>query len=184
MKKNEFKLLACSMILAAAGFTSCASSDNPVVDVPSKDEPVNAIPKDYAGTPFFGEPTVLPGQIDCIYFDKGGRGVAFDWNDGVGGGDRPDGEGDVNFIWGFARLGWLNGSDQNWAKYTVHVEKTGDYDFQSNGVNFRFTFGDDSEAQETAQTLWEDVHVKQGDYVLKIWYPSGDDAVAISVTEN
>ena len=142
------------------------------------------IPEDYEGTPFTGEPIQLPGQIDCIFFDKGGRGIAFDWNDGVGGGDRPDGEGDVNFCWGGIQLGWLNGSDQNWCKYTVHVNKSTYYNFKSNGVNFRFTFdSDDSKAQEEAATMWEKVFVEEGDYVLKIWYPSGSDAQTIRVTE-
>ncbi len=128
------------------------------------------IPEDYTGIPWTEQPQVIPGKIECEYFDRGDRGVVWDWNAGpFAGQGREAGDG-IQFIFGGFRLGWLDGSDDNWTVFTVHVNEEADYDIVSTTATIRFQLGD---VETDKGVLFNKVHLPQGNYLLKVWYYAG-----------
>ena len=129
------------------------------------------IPDDYTGTPWNGTPTVLPGKLQCEEFDRGDRGMVWDWNAGpFAGQGRESGDG-IEFIFGGIRLGWLSANDENWAVYTVNVAEEADYIVKSETAIIRLET--DDFVTERA-TEFEKIHLKKGTCLLKVWYYEGN----------
>ena len=42
-----------------------------------------AVPTDYAGKPFQDDAQLIPGSVECAYFDLGGEGVAYHDTEGL-----------------------------------------------------------------------------------------------------
>ena len=95
-------------LLASLCFTSCRSTKP---GSPAKAAP--SFPSDYQGRPFADSmyhsgPQVIPGRLECAYFDLGGEGVAYHDQDAINHGSgelnlKPDHQRPhaTPYIWGF-----------------------------------------------------------------------------------
>jgi hypothetical protein len=111
--------------------------------------------KDYKGKPWNGTPQVIPGKVQCEFYDLGGEGIAYHDDDSVnnGSGRLNPANGDFlnefrmnegvdisytksnnidNTIYNFAEqnmkqlyAGWTKPGE--WINYTVDVKQSGDY---------------------------------------------------------
>jgi hypothetical protein len=111
--------------------------------------------KDYKGKPWNGSPQVIPGKVQCEFYDLGGEGIAYHDTDSAnnGSGKLNPANGDFlnefrmhegvdisytksnnidNTIYNFAEqnmkqlyAGWTFPGE--WINYTVEVKQTGDY---------------------------------------------------------
>lgn len=109
----------------------------------------------YNGKPFNGSPQIIPGRVQCEWYDLGGEGIAFHDSDSLNNGsgklNKPDGsylnefrmsEGvDISYTkandvdnnpFNFVRpkmgelyVGWTEPGE--WINYTVKVEETAEY---------------------------------------------------------
>lgn len=154
--------------------------DNP--DDNPDDDVDNFVPDDYMGTPWIGEPQHIPGRIECEWFDKGGKGVAWSWNNGpFAGGGREPGDG-IEFIFGGMRLGWLTAFDENWAIYTVCVDEEADYRVLSSTATVKLEIDGYSSPK---RTYFDSVHLRKGIHLLKVWYYAGTgDGDYLQFTKN
>jgi len=92
------------------GVASCCTTRS----TPSP-KPASTFPSDYQGRPFadsvyHGGPQVIPGRVECAYFDLGGEGVAYHDVDAVNHGSgelnlKPDHQRPhaTHYIWGFRK---------------------------------------------------------------------------------
>ena len=97
-------------LLVPLSFASCCSTKP---NFPGK--PASSFPSDYQGRPFadsmyHGGPQVIPGRLECAYFDLGGEGVAYHDQDAINRGSgelnlKPDHQRPhaTPYIWGFRR---------------------------------------------------------------------------------
>jgi endonuclease/exonuclease/phosphatase family metal-dependent hydrolase len=81
----------------------------------------------YSGTPYFGAPASLPGQINAENFDNGGEGVAYyDSTPGNSGGQYRDTDVDIEQSSdGAYDVGWTTPGE--WLNYSVNVASSGNY---------------------------------------------------------
>ena len=97
-------------LLAPLCFASCRSTKP---GSPAK--AASSFPSDYKGRPFAdsvydGGPQVIPGRVECAYFDLGGEGVAYHDQDAINHGSgelnlKPDHQRPhaTPYIWGFRK---------------------------------------------------------------------------------
>ena len=167
---NSVKNRIISRIVLGGEFTPSEYDDDP--ENPEDDpEPPSYIPDDYTGTPWLDNYQKIPGRIECERFDNGGKDVAWHWNDGpFAGGGRVPGDG-IQFIYGGKQLGWLTNNDENWAIYSVEVDKTSEYNVQSTTANIKIEI--DGYTSRKAISFRK-VPIKAGKHLLKVWYYSGN----------
>ena len=112
----------------------------------------------------------IPGRIECEWFDKGSKGVTWNWNNGpFAGGGREPGDG-IEFIFGGIRLGWLTNTDENWAIYTVCVDQEADYRVVSSTATVKLEIDGYTSPK---RTTFDSIHLRKGIHLLKVWYYSG-----------
>ncbi len=89
-----------------------------------------ALAASYAGTPFHGSPSAVPGTIQAEDFDNGGEGISYHDNgpNNVGGAYRQTGVDIEATAGGGYDVGWTSAGE--WLNYTVSVAGSGTYTVQ------------------------------------------------------
>ena len=169
---NSVNSRIISRIVLNSEFVPSENDDDPEnqEDVPD-DSSANYIPDDYKGTPWLDMYQKIPGRLECERFDKGGENVSWHWNNGpFAGSGREPGDG-VQFIHNGIELGWLTTRDENWAIYSVEVEKTSEYDVLSKNAIIKLEIDDYTTARGTK---FSKVPIRAGKHLLKVWFYSGN----------
>ena len=161
-----------SRIVLNSEFIPSEFDDDPEdVENTSENTTDNYIPDDYQGTPRLDMYQKIPGCIECERFDNGGKDVAWHWNNGpFAGSGRDPGDG-IAFIFGGMQLGWLSSRDENWANYSVEVERTANYNVKSNTAIVRIDI--DGYSSEKGVSL-TNIPIRAGRHVMKVWYYEGN----------
>ncbi len=169
---NSVKSRIISRIVLNGEFIPSEDDEDPEdIDDNPDDTSDNYIPEDYEGTPWLDLYQQIPGRIECERFDNGGYNVAWHWNNGpFAGQGREPGDG-IEFIWGGVRLGWLSSNDENWTIYSVDVERTSEFNVQSQTATIRIEI--DGYTSPYRATHFENVPIRGGRHLLKVWYYSG-----------
>jgi hypothetical protein len=90
---NTRLLVFC--LLAPVGLIGCSSAQSSTSAKPSSTFPANYQGKPFADDVYHDGPQVIPGRVECAYFDLGGEGIAYHDEDAInhGGGElnlNPD----------------------------------------------------------------------------------------------
>ena len=145
------------------------------------------------GTPYFGDPVVVPGRIEAEHYDKGGQGVAYNDREenNIGQLFRIDEGVDIEAASGGGYdVYWITAGE--WIEYTFAVEEAGDFDitpYVATVPGFgNFTLLVDNEdisgrRDVTSTGGWqnwtpipvEDVYLDEGEHILRIEADSDSD---------
>src|SRR6056297_31706 len=145
------------------------------------------------GTPYFGDPVVVPGRIEAEHYDKGGQGVAYNDREenNIGQLFRIDEGVDIEAASGGGYdVYWITAGE--WIEYTFAVEEAGDFDitpYVATVPGFgNFTLLVDNEdisgrRDVTSTGGWqnwtpipvENVYLEEGEHILRIEADSDSD---------
>jgi hypothetical protein len=132
--------------------------------------------------PFLNNPLPIPGTVELEHYDHGGEGISYhDVDAHIGGTYRDDENVDISTTSNGYYVGWIE--KEEWLRYTVDVEKEGDYDIfivtagGAGSVNLSFSNGEKTYKVDYGSTgdwgIWKtsakpNVHLMPGIQYLKI----------------